>query len=74
LFIRYPKPHSVLNDLAGFKEAAFTDWKVTVIKAITAAVKPATANIHHSIDRNPLNSVYDSKKSRRYPRLEKALG
>jgi len=38
--------HSVRNDFTGFAIAAFIDWKLIVIKAISMAEIPAAKNIH----------------------------
>lgn len=42
-------PHSDRKLFTGFISAAFTDWKLTVSRAIATASSPANANTHHSM-------------------------
>jgi|GEM_PF-1756964 len=50
-FTHFPftPPYSLLNDFTGLVKAAFTDWKLTVKKAISITAIPEMANIHHCI-------------------------
>ena len=60
-FFTFEFYYSVRKEFTGLANAAFMAWKLTVIKAITNAKTPATANTHNCIlirNANPCSQLF----------------